>query len=163
MENQIKKLEKIPIRITNWLGTTISLLVHTIVFGSALLLPLLGFDTDKVLLAVTTVLSFEAIYLAIFIQMTVNRNMASLKEVQKDVEEISKDVEEISGDVEDISEDVEELSVDVDKIQEEEKKDEIHEEKTKVTLDKIEAGLQKLLTDVETLKQQKRDFDELRQ
>lgn len=156
MENSIKTLKNIPIRITNWVGTISSLVVHTVLFIIALLLPefdVISFDT--MLLILTTAVSLEAIYLAIFIQMTVNRNMESLEEVQEDVQEISEDVEEISQDVEEISHDVEEISEDVDKIQEEEKKDEAHEEKTKVTLEKIELGLQKLLMDIETLKQQK--------
>ncbi len=80
---------------------------------------------DMVLLIVTTVVSLEAIYLAIFIQMTVNRQAKELhdvsedvEEIQEEVEEISKDVEEISEDVEDIQEDVEVMSKDVEEIQE---------------------------------------------
>jgi uncharacterized protein YoxC len=53
---------------------------------------------DLLLLILTTVVSLEAIYLAIFIQMTVNQNTASLREVEKDIDAIEKDVDEIQGD-----------------------------------------------------------------
>ena len=156
MEERTQKLEKVPTRVTRWIGTVSSLVVHTIFFAIALTLPFFGLSTDNVLLILTTIVSLEAIYLSLFIQMTVNRNTESIVEVQEDVQEISEDVEEISKDVEEISEDV-------DKINEEEQKDNIDDERTKVTLEKIEGGLQKLLLDIEALKQQKQDLDTLKQ
>lgn len=155
MRERIKELEKIPYRLTRWIGTTGSLVVHTIIFIACLMLPRFGYDFNKVLLVLTTFLSFEAIYLAIFIQMTVNRSVQSLEEVGEGLEEIQEDVEELSADVDEISADVDEISEDIDKIQEEDVADEAESEKTQVTLEKIETGLQKLLTDIETLKQQK--------
>ena len=140
MEDQFKKIQKLPIKITHWIGTTSSLVVHTIIFILCLFLPYFGFDSSTVLLVLTTLVSLEAIYLSILIQMTVNRNMESLEEVQEDVQEISEDVEDISEDIE--------------KIQEEDREEEAEEEKTKITLEKIESGLQKLLNDIETLKNQ---------
>ncbi len=163
MKEHIQKLEKVPTRITEWIGTIGSLVVHTIFFAIALTLPFFGLSMDNVLLILTTAVSLEAIYLSIFIQMTVNRHAESLEEVQEDVQEISEDVEEISKDVEEISVDVDEISEDVDKINEEEQKDNIDDERTKVTLEKIEGGLQKLLLDIEALKQQKHDLDILKQ
>ena len=148
MRERIKELEKIPYRLTRWIGTTGSLVVHSIIFIACLTLPRFGYDINKVLLVLTTFLSFEAIYLAIFIQMTVNRSVQSLEEVGEELEELSADVDEISEDVGEISEDIE-------KIQEEDIADEAESEKTQVTLEKIETGLQKLLNDIETLKQQK--------
>jgi cell division protein FtsL len=61
---------------------------------------------DKILLILTTAVSLEAIYLAIFIQMTVNRNTQSIEDIEEDIEDIQEDVEELSEDVEDISEDI---------------------------------------------------------
>jgi uncharacterized protein YoxC len=63
---------------------------------------------DKMLAILTNVVSLEAIYLAIFIQMSVNKNTKSLKEVEKDIDEIQEDVDELQEDVEDIQENVEE-------------------------------------------------------
>ena len=58
---------------------------------------------DDVLLILTTAVSLEAIYLAIFIQMTVNRNTAALEAVEDDIEEIAEDVEEVQKDVDEIA------------------------------------------------------------
>lgn len=43
----------------------------------------------------TTTVSLEAIYLAIFIQMTINRQSQNIEDIQEDVEDISEDVEDI--------------------------------------------------------------------
>lgn len=164
-----KNIESIAMRITEGVGTPASIFVHTIAFGAVFLLPLMGIPLDSILLILTTVVSLEAIYLAIFIQMTVNRNIESLEGVEEDieeiqedvrgiesgVEEISKDVEEISQEVGDISEDVEEISEDMDKIQEKEKEGDMAEANAKMTLEKIEHGLQTLLADIEQLKRQR--------
>lgn len=52
------------------------------------------------MLVLTTIVSLEAIYLAIFIQMTVNRSVESLREVEEDIEELAEDVEEIAEELE---------------------------------------------------------------
>lgn len=119
------KLEKTADKATRWIGSTRSLIVHTIIFAGAFSLPLFGVGLDRVLLVLTTILSLEAIYLAIFIQMSVNKNTKDIEiiqedveEIQEDVEEIEKDVDEIQKDVDEIQEDVEGIEKDVDEIQE---------------------------------------------
>ncbi len=112
-------LEKISVNATHWIGSIKSLVVHTTLFLGVLSLSFFGFNFDRILLVLTTLLSFEAIYLAIFIQMTVNRNTVQLYEVEKDIEEIQEDVEGISEDIEGIQEDVEEIQEDVEEISEE--------------------------------------------
>lgn len=126
-------LEQISLRLTNWVGTPSSVVAHTIVFAVCFTLPFLGIGLDKVLLILTTAVSLEAIYLAIFIQMTVNRNTKSLEEVEEDIEDIQEDL---------------------DDIQEDEKEDDQTEVATKLTLDKIQNNLNLLLQDVENLKKQ---------
>jgi membrane protein implicated in regulation of membrane protease activity len=79
-------------------GSTKSVFVHTIIFATAILFGLVGGNWEEVLLVLTTIVSLEAIYLSIFIQMTVNRHAESLKEVEEDVEEIAEDVEDIHED-----------------------------------------------------------------
>lgn len=125
-------IEKIALRATRWIGSVGSLVVHTILFAFSFFLVFLGASLEKVLLVLTTIVSLEAIYLAIFIQMSVNRNERRLyavsKEVdeihediggiQEDVEEITKDVDEIQEDIGEIQEDVEQIEKDVDEIQE---------------------------------------------
>jgi len=160
----------VSIRATQWIGTSASLIVHTIIFIVAIALPYLGLvPMDEVLLILTTLVSLEAIYLAIFIQMSVNRHNESLEEVEKDIDEIQEDVEEISTDVDEVSKDineiqdnVDEISKDIDEIQEdvdeiskdidEIQDDEEMETHTKTTLEKIEQGIKQLSIEIEKLK-----------
>ncbi len=117
-----------------WIGSIRSLYVHTALFAGAFLLILFQIPVDKVLLILTTAVSLEAIYLSIFIQLTVNRHAESLEEVEEDIDEIQKDVDEIQEDIDEIQEDIEE--VDKDK-----------------TLDTIESDLKKLVRDIAQLRQ----------
>jgi low affinity Fe/Cu permease len=142
-------LERSATRFTDWIGSTSSLVVHTVVFIVSFGLIWFGAPVDKVLLVLTTAVSLEAIYLAIFIQMTVNRNTQSLQEVEEDIDEIQEDVEGIEKDIDEIQEDV-------DKLEEEEAAEDLHDAATVKTLDTIQNDLQKLLQDIETLKGQKK-------
>ncbi|MBI5421225.1 MAG: DUF1003 domain-containing protein [Parcubacteria group bacterium] len=142
-------LKRLAFGATQWVGTPLSILIHTLFFVGIFGLRFIGIGIDSILLILTTLVSLEAIYLAIFIQMTVNRSMESLAEVEDDIESIEEEVKELGDDVEDISEDVKGLEKDMDKIQEDDDDD---ESATKMTLEKIEAGLQKLLADIEHLK-----------
>lgn len=81
-------------RFTTFIGTPKSVVIHTILFASIFSLRLLDVSLDHILLILTTFLSIEAIYLAIFIQMSINRNTESLEEVEEDIDEIQEDVEE---------------------------------------------------------------------
>lgn len=151
-------LEKTSQKLTNWIGTPQSIVLHTILFISIFLLQLIGFTTEQILLILTTAVSLEAIYLAIFIQMTVNRNTASLEAVEDDIEDIQEDVEELSEDVEEITEDVGEISEEVEGLSEdvevltEDVEDELTDLNNKQALQKIENTLQTLLNEIESLK-----------
>ncbi|EKE27559.1 MAG: hypothetical protein ACD_3C00192G0004 [uncultured bacterium (gcode 4)] len=165
------------ILFTDWVWSKSSLYVHTIVFVWSFFLILLWIDLDKVLLVLTTMVSLEAIYLAIFIQMTVNRNTASLKEVEKDIDEIQEDLEEIQEDVEEIQEDIDEIQEDVEEIQEdveeiqedvediqedvediseEDEEEESEADKTLKYIEKMEAQMQLLLKEISDLKNHKK-------
>jgi septal ring factor EnvC (AmiA/AmiB activator) len=162
-------LEKIAIGFTEWVGSISSLIVHTILFAVCFVSVLFGVPFEKMLLVLTTVVSLEAIYLAIFIQMTVNRNTASLEEVEEDIDEIQKDIDEVQEDVGEIAEDVEEVQKDVDEIQadiDEVQKDveditegetaEQHRDRVnRESLDKIENTLARLIGEIEKIKAQK--------
>lgn len=96
-------LEQRAERTTQWIGSLPSLAVHTALFIVSFAIPLLGFASfDRMLLVLTTVLSLEAIYLAIFIQMSVNKNTADIEDIQEDIDEIQEDIDEIQEDVEEI-------------------------------------------------------------
>jgi septal ring factor EnvC (AmiA/AmiB activator) len=168
-----KKLNGAAKAATDWIGSVSSLVVHTILFAVSFSLVMLGFDFEKILLVVTTVVSLEAIYLAIFIQMAINQQGQSLEEVEKDVDkiqgtveeihedveeiqedvdEIQEDVEEIQEDVEGIEKDVDEIQKDVDEIEKDETEDEARDRQNKHVLDKIEASLGGLIVEIEKMK-----------
>ena len=156
-------VEKKANTITKWVGSPSSIIVHTLLFSAAFLLAafhLVSFD--RMLLVLTTMVSLEAIYLAIFIQMTVNRQEAALAEVEEDIEEIQEDVGEIQEDIEDIQEDVEEIGEDVEELQEDvEEMEESDEEETaeeerkreqRETLQSIYETIQRLAGEIDNLK-----------
>ncbi|MGH7141171.1 MAG: DUF1003 domain-containing protein [Minisyncoccia bacterium] len=111
------KIEAAALGITRWIGSPQSLIAHSIWFGgtiailSAHLLPF-----DAVILVFNTAVSLEAIYLAIFIQMTVNRQSESLEEVEEDIDEMQEDVGEIQEDIDEMQKDVDELQGDVEEL-----------------------------------------------
>jgi peptidoglycan hydrolase CwlO-like protein len=137
---------------TRWIGSTKSLVAHSILFLFFFSLVIFGIKVDTVMLILTTIVSLEAIYLSIFIQMSVNHHAYKLEEVsediediqedmgeiQKDVGEISEDVEEIGRDIEEISEDVEGIEKDIDEIQKD--VDEIQEDVGEISEDVEEIG-----------------------
>lgn len=161
-------------RAVGKIGSTASLILHSLVFIGFFLIALVGIATwELVLLVLTTLVSLEAIYLAIFIQITVNRHTQSLKEVEEDIDEIQEDVEELGEDMEDIQEDLEEISEDIEEIQEdvEEMTEEEHgqhlvreEKKAKAArkvkseaeqLEKLARDVARVLEDLEALKKSK--------
>ncbi len=124
------------------IGSMTSIIAHTVFFLVFFILGLIGFNWNTLLLILTTVVSLEAIYLAIFIQMTVNQNTQSLAEVEEDIDEIQEDID-------DIQEDVDEIQKDVDDIVEEEKEAETYERKQALTLEQIQNELQRLAGTIE--------------
>jgi len=140
-------LERIAIKSTGWVGSTNSLIVHTALFFGIFALRLFDVRTEEILLILTTAVSLEAIYLAIFIQMTVNRNTQSLEEVEEDIEEIAEDVVGLEKDIDELQEDIVELA-------EDDEAEEAEEEKTKKSLQKIETILIQLTLEIEKIKQQ---------
>lgn len=152
-----KKLTKFSENIINWVGSIQSLAVHTIFFSSIFVLGFSGLvDSDHVFNITTNILSIEAIYLAIFIQMTVNKHSEDLEEVSEDIEELQEDVEEISEDVDEIQKDVEEIQEDVEEISEEDEQDlkeeEAEDKEEKEKFRQIEDTLQTLLKEISELK-----------
>lgn len=154
---ELKGLERIAFKATHSIGSTTSIVLHTLLFvGIFVLHPLFGWTFDKILLVLTTAVSLEAIYLAIFIQMSVNMNTARLSEVSHDVEEIQEDVQEINTEVSDLEKDIEELSHDVEEITEEMEEDEREADKkrteNRAAIEKVEQVVVRLLKNLENLK-----------
>ncbi len=114
-----KKFEEFSKKLTRFIGSPASIALHTIFFIGIFSLRFFGVAVADILLILTTIVSLEAIYLSIFIQMTVNQHSKELEEVSEDIEEIQEDVDEIQKDVEEIAEDVEDIQEDVEEIEEE--------------------------------------------
>ena len=162
-EPKESKIQKIPSAIDKfsdkaiaWIGSIQSLIVHTIFFVVSFglsIFDLVGFD--KMLLVLTTVVSLEAIYLAIFIQMSVNKSHEHIEDLKEDVTEIQEDIDEIQEDIDEIADDDDD---DDDEHKEKAKKvilksnvssntNEIKSLKSKI--DELQAQLQELLNDDE--------------
>ncbi len=113
-----KQLESLAIRLTEAIGTPISIIIHTALFVIAFMFYFAGIPFETILLVLTTIVSLEAIYLSLFIQLSVNKNTQSLEEVEEDIEEIQEDVEGLEGEFEEIQEDVEGLEGNIKKLRE---------------------------------------------
>jgi uncharacterized membrane protein len=160
--NLVKGIE----RAIVWIGSPASLALHTVIFSAFFAVSMLKIVAWDLMFAVlTNVVSLEAIYLAIFIQMSVNRQSASLKEVeedvgdiQEDIEELGENVEELGENVEELGENVEDLKEDVEDIQEdigeigEDDDDQAREKKQAEMLEALTNDVKAMLKHLETLK-----------
>ncbi len=135
------------LHLATWIGSPQSLVIHTIFFIVIFGLVFFGVPFDTMLLALTTAVSLEAIYLAIFIQMTVNQTTKSLQAVEEDIDEIQEDVDEIQKDVDEIQEDV-------DEIEKDDQEDEHRDLHNKQVLEKIEQQLHNLIGEINRIKKQ---------
>lgn len=139
-------IRKTALDVTKWVGSPASIVIHSFIFIGAFVAAFTGLiSLDRMLLVLTTIVSLEAIYLSILIQMTINYTTQSIEEVAEDIEEIQEDVDELQEDVEEISEDVEEMS-------EEDKEEETREKEQKDALTNIHSDLKKLVEDIDRLK-----------
>ncbi len=147
-----RPFEKIALRVTQWIGSPQSIVLHTVLFIASFATVLLGLiEFDRMLLVLTTIVSLEAIYLSLFIQMTVNLQGQSIKEVEHDIDEIQEDVDEIQEDIDEIQEDVDEIQEDVEEMQEDVEEMTEEAEPEHQTLEQIRTGLERLIADVERL------------
>jgi septal ring factor EnvC (AmiA/AmiB activator) len=136
-----------------WIGSVPSLIFHSLVFLGFFILTLSGIlPRDLVLLVWNTIVSLEAIYLAIFIQFSVNRNTQSLREVEEDIDEIQEDVEELGEDVDEIQEDIEEISEDIEELSEEDQEEEKMQKEHASNIDRLTDDIRRILTELETMK-----------
>ncbi|MEA2701508.1 MAG: hypothetical protein QOE22_217 [Candidatus Parcubacteria bacterium] len=153
--------ETLTFRFTSWVGSRASLVLHTLIFAG--FFALVGLDIlelETMLLILTTIVSLEAIYLAIFIQMTVNSNTESLREVEEDIDEIQEDMEEIGEDIDELQEDVEEMSEDIEEMNEDELRDKVKEQRVEakddaVVLEQLTRDVARVLADLEAMKKGK--------
>lgn len=117
MKNNMENFAK---KVTGWIGSIWSIMTHTIIFLFFIVLIILGYNPEKVMLILTTIVSLEAIYLSLFIQMTVNKHSEHIEDISEDIDDIQEDIEEISEDVDDIQEDIDEMQEDIEELSEDE-------------------------------------------
>lgn len=164
-------LEKVAVQMTEWVGTPTSIGVHSVLFVLAFLVYFLGVAIDTILLVVTTIVSLEAIYLSLFIQLSVNRTTESLEDVGEDIEEIQEDVQGLEGgfgeiqedvqglegnmkrvrrNVEELEADVENISEDIDRFYLEEDQEQTVEKKTHIESSKSLQNIEKAIINLST-------------
>lgn len=147
-----RTIDAFALKSTGYIGSPASLIIHTIFFIGIFSLALFGVTFEQILLILTTLVSLEAIYLAIFIQISVNQQALQLQAVSEDVEEISEDVDEISRDIDDIQEDVEDLAEEVEEIsediEEDDREDEAAHQADIERIEKIENLLVELVKEI---------------
>ena len=107
--------------VTTWIGSSTSVILHTLLFITSFVLPYVSsVSFERMLLVLTTIVSLEAIYLSIFIQMSLNMSQQNIEKIGENIEEISEDIVEIQEIQEEIQETQEEEinndEVDNDKI-----------------------------------------------
>lgn len=75
-----------------WIGSTSSVIVHTILFVLNFVLYFFGVSFSTILLILTTAVSIEAIYLAIFMQMSIcNQSKKLNNHLEQKTKPIDKD------------------------------------------------------------------------
>ena len=149
MKTPLNKLESTALAVTRGIGSVPSIIIHTLLFAGAFVLVFFGFDFDRVLLIVTTIVSLEAIYLSIFIQLSVNYQARALENVEKDIDEIQEDVEEIAEDVGEIAEDVEDIQEAHEEIQEDIEEIQKDVDEIQKDVDEIQEDVDEIQEDVE--------------
>ncbi len=149
----INNLEQLALSVTRGVGSIWSVIIHTLLFAGAFTLVLLGAELERVLLVLTTIVSLEAIYLSIFIQMSVNHQARALASVEKEIDEIAEDVEEIAEDVGEIAEDVEDIQEAHEEIQED-------IEEIQKDVDEIQGDVEEIQKDVDEIQEDVEEIQE---
>lgn len=157
-----KKIDSFAEKTTLWIGSPVSLILHTFLFAIVLSLPFFGLALEKALLVLTTAVSLEAIDLALFIQMSINRNTAQLEAVEEDIGDIQEEVEDIGEDMEEIQKDVEEISEDIEGISEDVEGIEKNVQEISDGVEEIQEDVAELeeSTDSEMVREQKVDGEQ---
>lgn len=142
---KVNQIDQISSWLTQSIGTNTSIVLHTLFFMGIFSLMIFSVSVDKILLILTTAVSLEAIYLAIFIQMTVNKTTTSLANVEEDIDDIQENVDDLQEDVDSLETNVKEISDDyID--------DDAEDDDMMKTLKNITLSLGKLQEEFETLK-----------
>jgi methyl-accepting chemotaxis protein len=145
-------------KITTWVGSTVSLVVHTAIFAASFSSHwLFGWPFEQILLLVTTIVSLEAIYISIFIQRAVNQQSVRLQEVETtldEVEESIEDVEESLDEVEksldEVEESIDEVEKSLDEVEESIEEEDTQQRETQDSNDALTLEVKKLIKELRT-------------
>lgn len=158
-QEKLSVLEKIANGIIWWVGSIQSLVFHTIFFIVSFALPVFKIvEFEHMLLVLTTIVSLEAIYLAIFIQMSVNKSSEHIEDLKEDVGEIQEDIEEIQEDIDEIQEDIDEIQEDVEEINEDDDEED-HSERARTVMLKSKVSNNK--NDIKNMKDKIKELESL--
>lgn len=81
MNTQQSFVERFAFRVSKWFGSPASLIVHTLLFIGIFALVPLGVSFTTTLLTLTTIVSLEAIYCEILLQMTLHQHTKQIKDI----------------------------------------------------------------------------------
>lgn len=102
-------------KVIHWIGTPHSLVFHSILFIGFFLAPFIfRFSFDLMLLILTTIVSLEAIYLAIFIQHSVNAQSVRLDDVEESLDDVEENLDDIEESIDDVEENLDDLEESID-------------------------------------------------
>lgn len=110
-------LEQISFKLAGLIGSPFSLFAHSVFIAGIFALRYLGVISDTIPLALATAVALEAIYLAIFIHMAVNRNTRNITAAEFDIRTIQdeeKDVHKIMVEILHLAHRMKTLQHDVD-------------------------------------------------
>lgn len=117
MKESTALIDVVSDRIMIGVGSTTSLIIHTILFIAAFASHLLfNWQFNTILLVLTTIVSLEAIYLAIFIQRSVNQQAERLEEVEEALDEVEETLDDVEESIEDVEESLNEAEEDIEGI-----------------------------------------------
>ena len=140
-------IDSISDRMTTWIGSTSSLIIHSLFFLLSFLSHwFFGLDFDSILLVLTTVVSLEAIYLAIFIQRSVNQQGERLEDVEESIDEVEQALDDVEESLDEVEESLKETEDDIDDIAADTAK------QLGVPLDKLTVQMQAILDELNELK-----------
>lgn len=143
--------------MTRFVGSSLSLVLHTVFFGLCFISVIFfGVPFEKMLLVLTTIVSLEAIYLSIFIQMSVNRSERRIARVSREVHEIAEDVEGIETDIDEIQRDIEGIEEDVEEIAEDVAGIEHDVDEIQKDIEGIEEDIEEIQEDIEEMEEEEK-------
>ena len=124
-------LDKMADSVISWIGSTSSLVFHTLLFITSFFTSAFKVvEFEEILLVLTTICFFGSHLLVDFHSNVCEQSNKHIEVIKEDVNEIQEDIDEIQEDIDEIQEDIDEIQEDIDEIADDEDEDE-HKKKLK--------------------------------